>query len=847
MPHFARWKTILIWLAVLAGVLLALPNALGGSQRTALPGWFPSAPVKRGLDLSGGAHVELRLERADVVRARLQALIDDVGSALRGANIRYTGLTGTGRAAEVRVGDPSRLDAARAALQAIARAEPVRGAARATLVDSGDGLLRLALTDEAIAHGLSQALAQAVDVVRRRVEQIGAAEARVDRQGADRIVVDAPGFEDAERLKYMLNQRGRLALRLVDTSMPVQQAIDDAPPATAEVLYSADDPPIAYLVDKRAVASGADFAAVEPVTDPAGGEAAVSFRLDREATQRFGEATRRNVGRSLAIVLDDQIIAVPAIRAPIVTGTGRISGDFDAQAAGDLTTILRTGALPAALTVVEERTVSLEAGADAVDAGLDAALVALSVVALFMLAFYGLTFGAVAIGALVVNLVLILAVLSVTGAVLTLPGIAGIVLTVGIAVDSNVLLYERIREEAKAGRSLPEAVSAGFSRAFAAIVDANITMLIAAALLFYMGSGPVSGFAVTVATGVATTVFTTFTLTRWLIARWAAGRRTPTLPRDIRAGLFDDTSIHFMSIRNYVFAATAALSIGAVLLLGTLGMNLGIDFSGGAIVEVKAKRGDTDVADIASRLGELNLGEVAVRDLGAREGALVRVLAQGGGENAEQTAAIFIRDELGEDYDLRRVEVVGPSVSGELAWAATIAVLTALAAILVYIAARFEWRFAVGAIVATMHDVLLTLGLFAVTGMEFTLLSIAAVLTVVCYSLNDTVVVYDRIRENLRHYRKMPLPLLIDASINQTLSRTVLTSATTLLALTALSLFGAAAIGSFALAMLFGVAVGTFSSIYIAGPVLILFKLRPERFHGTGPRPSSGEAPGAHA
>jgi SecD/SecF fusion protein len=419
-------------------------------------------------------------------------------------------------------------------------------------------------------------------------------------------------------------------------------------------------------------------------------------------------------------------------------------------------------------------------------------------------------------------------VLSLAGATLTLAGIAGIVLIVGMAVDSNVLIYERIREEERAGHAFAEAVDRGFSRAFATIVDANVTLFIAAVILFFLGSDSVRGFAVTLSVGILTTVFTAFTLTRWIVAAWMARRHPRHLPKGVLAGAFEHADIRFMGIRRYVFTVSAVLCLAAMVAFAAAGLHLGVDFTGGSRIEVKARQGSADIADLHARLNDLNLGEVRVEPTDDPASALIRIEAQQGGENAEQSAATLVRGELGREYDFRRVEVVGPAVSGELTLTATLGVLASLAAILVYIWIRFEWQFAAGAIVATLHDVILILGLFVLTGMEFNLASIAALLTVVGYSLNDTVVVYDRLRENLKRYRKMPLPILIDASINQTLSRTVLTAATTLLALLALYLFGGTAMQSFAFTMLFGVALGTFSSIYIAAPVLIIFRLRRE-------------------
>ena len=396
-----------------------------------------------------------------------------------------------------------------------------------------------------------------------------------------------------------------------------------------------------------------------------------------------------------------------------------------------------------------------------------------------------------------------------------------------MAVDSNVLIYERIREERRAGRSLIQAIDTGFSKALATIVDANVTTLIAAVILFYLGTGPVKGFAVTLAIGIATTVFTAFTFTRWLVAWWLKRFKPKELPSHILTLVPAGTNIPFMGIRNWTFILSGALSIAALAAFAAIDMNYGIDFKGGSLIEVQAKGESADVAGIRSKMAELNLGDVQVQQIGAAKDVLIRVESQGLGEGAEQAAVTQIREAIGDEYDFRRVEVVGPTVSSELAFAGIVGVLVSLAAILMYVWFRFEWQFGVGAIIATAHDVIMTIGFYVVTGVEFNLSSIAAILTIVGYSLNDTVVVYDRVRENLRRYKKMPIPELLDGAMNQTLSRTTMTSLTTILALSALAIFGGDVIRSFTVAMLFGIVTGTYSSIFIAGPLLILFGLRP--------------------
>ncbi len=832
MLYFTRWKTILIWLTVLVGVVLAIPNLFSQSTLATLPDWLPKRQMTLGLDLQGGSHILLQIEKDDLIKERLETTRDDIRRLLRDERIGYTGLSGTNRTVQVRIRDAGDVERAKEALSQLT--EPVSaGLLGATTIrelefdEPEPELLRYTLTDEGIDYRVSTALSQSIEVVSRRVNELGTTEPIIQRQGNDRILVQVPGLQDPERLKDILGQTAKLTFQMVDQTVPVQEAIEGRPPAGSNVLYSTDDPPVPYLIENRVIVSGENLVDAQATFDQRTNEPVVSFRFDTRGATRFGQATQENVGRLFAIILDNQVISAPQIREPILGGTGQISGNFTVQSANDLAVLLRAGALPATLTIIEERTVGPSLGADSIEAGKIAAIIAGILVVSFMILAYG-KLGVIANLALIANLTMIVGILSLLGATLTLPGIAGIVLTMGMAVDSNIIIFERVREERTQGRSIIQSLDAGFRHAVSTIVDANVTTFIAAAIMFYLGSGPVRGFAVTLAIGIITTVFTAFVVTRWMIAFWVRRSRPTELPRGPIKFVPDNTKIPFMSVRKFAFTLSALASIATVVLFMTVNMNLGIDFRGGSIIEVQAKSSDADIADVRARLSDLNLGEVQVQEFGTPRELLIRIGTQQGGDNAEQSALLNVQDELAADYDFRRVEVVGPTISAELAKAGTIAVIVSLFAMLVYIWLRFEWQFAVGAIVATLHDVIMVIGFYVVMGLEFNLTSIAAVLTVVGYSINDTVVVYDRIRENLRRFKKMPLPELINITINQTLSRTTLTAGTTLLALLALYLFGGEVIASFTLAMIFGVIIGTYSSIFVAGPLLILFKLRPQ-------------------
>lgn len=850
MLHFTRWKTILIWLTVALGVVFAAPNLLSPSTLNALPNWLPKSQMTLGLDLQGGSHILLRLDRNDLVEERLETARNDIRAALRDARIGYTGLSGTTQSVQVRIRETADIEKAKTALEGLT--QPVQAGlfsggtvTELTEDEPEPGLLRYTLTEAGINYRMSSALSQSIEVLGRRVNELGTTEPVIQRQGTDRVLVQVPGLQDPDRLKDILGQTAKLTFQMVDQSMPVQEAIEGRPPAGSVVMYSTDDPPIPYLIETRVIVAGENLVDAQATFDQRTSEPVVSFRFDNKGATRFGIATQENVGKLFAIILDNQVISAPQIREPILGGTGQISGNFSVDGANDLAVLLRAGALPATLTIIEERTVGPSLGADSIEAGKFAAVIAGVLVLFFMVLAYG-KLGIIANIALAANMAMIVAVLSALGATLTLPGIAGIVLTMGMAVDSNVIIFERVREERRQGRSLVQSLDAGFSRALATVVDANLTTLIAAVILFYLGSGPIRGFAVTLAIGIVTTVFTAFTLTRWLIALWLRRTRPTEMPRGLVTIIPENTTVDFMKWRKVAFALSLAASIASIALFMTKSMNYGIDFRGGASIEVQAQDGIGDAGDIRTRLGGLNLGDIQVQAMGSDGEYLIRIGSQGGGDNAEQSAVMQARGELTSDYDIRRVESVGPTVSSELAWAGTIGVIAAMFAMLVYIWFRFEWHFGVGAILSTLHDVTMVIGLYVVFGLEFNLSSIAAVLTVVGYSINDTVVIYDRVRENLRRYKKMPMVDLLNLSMNQTLSRTILTGLTTLFALGALYLFGGEVIRSFTLAMIFGIVVGTYSSIFVAGPLLILFKLRGDTFERDESAPvkaPSGPAP----
>jgi preprotein translocase subunit SecD len=389
-------------------------------------------------------------------------------------------------------------------------------------------VIRLTVTEAAMLERTRQTIEQSITIIEHRVNDLGTVEPTIQRQGIDRILVQVPGLQDPKRLIDIVGKTARLDFRMVDQSMTPEQALQTRPPPDSEILYGQKDKQ-PYLVEKRILVSGADLTNAQPGFDQRTNEPIVSFRFNSNGARRFAQVTSENVGRPFAIVLDNEVVSAPVIREPITGGQGQISGSFTVEGATDLAIVLRAGALPAKLTIVEERTVGPGLGQDSIERGKVASYVGSLMVVIFMIATYGL-FGLFANIAVAVNVAMIFGLLSLLGATLTLPGIAGIVLTVGIAVDSNVLIYERIREEVRAGRTPITAIDAGFSRALATILDSNITTFIAALVLFFIGTGAVRGFAITLGLGILTTVFTAFTLTRLIVAWWVRQWRPQRVP-----------------------------------------------------------------------------------------------------------------------------------------------------------------------------------------------------------------------------------------------------------------------------------------------------------------------------
>ncbi|MXU65632.1 protein translocase subunit SecD [Oceanomicrobium pacificus] len=552
MLNFPSWKKGLIVLICLCGVIFAMPNlffsrveqandaralvetgaTLTDEQAAALdgwPAWAPSSLVNLGLDLRGGAHLLVEVDVEGVYAERVEGYWPEVRDALGamrdtvGTVRRVEGAPGELR---VRIGNAEAMPQALAAVEDLSR--PVvsltgAGARDFDVTADGDELVLTLSEAEQIATD-DRTMQQSLEIIRRRVDEAGTREPTIQRQGADRILVQVPGIGSAEELLALIGQTAKLSFNPV-----VQRTSDpDTRPGIGNLLLpSVDEPGSYYVVEKRAVVTGEELVDAQPSFDQ-NGAPAVNFRFNPSGGRKFGQYTAQNIGSPFAIVLDEEVISAPVIQSHIPGGTGIITGQFTVEDSTRLAVLLRAGALPAEIQVLEQRTIGPELGKDSIEAGKLASIIAFVAVLIFMILAYGL-FGVFANVALLLNVAMVFALLSTIGATLTLPGIAGIILTIGMAVDANVLVFERIREELKAGRGPARAIEQGYEKAFSAIIDANVTTLIAAVILFAVGSGPVRGFAVTLGFGIVTSVFTAIWVTRLMIATWFARRRPKTL------------------------------------------------------------------------------------------------------------------------------------------------------------------------------------------------------------------------------------------------------------------------------------------------------------------------------
>ena len=905
---------------------------LHGSIPTIARRLIPDNRLKLGLDLRGGVHLVLEVDLEESKVELLKGRSSSVPERLRADKIhcREAEPVLEENALNVIVGIPKRLSDPNERAEYLKKAQDnlkdleFFNAPQEINRTDTEVTYQIRLDESGLEQYSEQAIDQVMVVLRNRIDAFGVAEPSIRREAnRPRIIVELPGAKDSSKPLQIVKTMGRLEFKLVEKSPTGAIAWtgsantpppDDMPEGT-EIRYHNDDGTTLanswYVVQSPVLLSGDRIRNARETQGNTSFEIVVSMGFDSQGSRKFGELTSNHVGELLAILLDGKVQSAPRINEPILGGNAQISGDFTFEEAQYLANILKAGAFPVGVKIAEERTVGPTLGQEAIDDGVRAAVIGMTVVLIFMLIYYRFS-GIVAIIALAFNMLIILGALAGFGAALTLPGLAGLVLTIGIAVDANVLIFERIREELRTGKTVWSAIETGYQKAFWTILDANVTTLAVAAVLYHFGTGPIKGFAVTLGIGIFASMFTAIVVTREIYG-WVLGSRE-IRKLSIGQEVIRDTTIGFLGKSRMGFLVSSILIIvGLVSLVLHNGPNFGIDFRGGVKTYAKFNRVVTQpelsakltelgyerskiqvdaskqeasidigyqqefdsqrvVAPLIADPGDATAGSVQVsstqervhvfrpgdviqliegehrlrneiREIVEGEDTITFVLANEVGSDLTQAAEVQIQASVGQiltdallqgegDWQAmpRAVSVneVGPSVGKDLKWAALWSVLWSIVILLLYISWRFEFRFAIGAIAALVHDVLITLGIFSVFVREINLPTVAAFLTIIGYSLNDTIVVFDRIRENSTLLRGSDFAEIINRSINQSLSRTVVTSLTTLFVVLVIFLQTSAGqeINTFALALIVGVIVGTYSSIFIASPIIHLWHLK---------------------
>jgi len=887
-----RWKLILTILVVLLAIYLAFP---------------PRDKIKLGLDLKGGIHLVLQVKTDDAINIETDEQIARLQELFRRNDVEYKSVTkGQLGHFAVHIVDPDQKEKIKDLLD-----EHFEGW-NVTIVGT---TASLSMRENVASYVRDQSVNQAVETIRNRVDEFGVAEPIIQRQGigGDRIIVELPGVDNPDRVKNVIKTTALLEWKLVkagpaaDREMLIEE-FGGTIPDDVEIVRGdiAKMEGAYYLVSRITAVTGKDLRNARPSVDE-WNNPAVAFFLGPDGARRFKQVTSENIGKPLAIILDGKIQSAPVIE-DVISDSGIIRGHFTQKEADDLALVLRAGALPSSVKYLEERTIGPSLGADSIRKGLQASLIALFFVMFFMVAYYRLA-GVNANVALILNILLLLGALSYFKATLTLPGIAGIILSIGMAVDANVLIFERIREELAAAKSLATSIATGFSRAFSAILDSNVTTIICALFLFQFGTGPIKGYAVTLIIGITASMFTAVFVSRLIFDLWVPKRKKMEREkRFLKISFFKKTNINFMKYKYIAFALSTALIIaGLVNIMAGKGLKYGVDFSGGTLIRVKFKS-PISIVEIRQSLKNVDLDSSSIQEIEQRkreylirtvqppvktgqeqeleaheimgnkvvdalrgkeekqalekglkdlnsitEGDLAALLQPRLPDQAKEIAhkvvSFRISEGIIEDYSqlqqdgvsqgalsflkektflsnltVLSKETVGPQVGQTLKKKAIQATIWALVGMLVYIAFRFKLAYGVSAIITLTHDVLITLSVYSFAHREINLPVIAGILTIVGFSLNDTIVIFDRVRDLHRTMRKRTLDEVLNASINQTLSRSIITSGTVFLAVIALYFFGGEVISDFAFTMLVGVISGSYSTIYQSCPLVSVWQ-----------------------
>ncbi len=849
-----KLKIGLLLSLIVLSIVTIVPSFYAGT-----PGWWKKymAPegLRLGLDLQGGMHLVLKVDLKKAAENSLELAATDLKDSLKEKSITAVRSNSKPGTIVFTLPNTSSVETVKTLIKddfpnIDAQVEAQKGSFPR---------ITLKLKASEIEFIDTNAVNQSLEIIRNRIDQFGVAEPVIIRQGKDEIVVELPGIKDPKRAMKLLGETAQLKFKLVaDTAgINLQELIDQAKangqwaegqdrkklnralqnrlPADTEIYFEKDKDKQTgreiirpLLVENQTLMTGDMVKNAQVRIGGQFNEPYVSIDLTGRGGKVFGNITEKNVNRRLAIVLDDVVRSAPSIREKIMGGSAQISGNFTHEEAADLAIILRVGALPAPVDIIQNMTVGASLGQDSIHKGLTAGVFGTLLVIAFMMIYYRLS-GVIANAAMVLNILFLFAGLAILNATLTLPGIAGIVLSIGMAVDSNILIFERMRESYDLGKSVRSSVDSGFSQALSTIVDSQVTTLITSMALFLFGTGPIKGFAITLSLGIIFNLFTALYCSRFIFDALLSFNLLKKLNflRFTRKPNLD-----YMKLRHITYATSAvlvAIGLVACVQIARGKANMGVDFSGGSLLQYKASQPFT-IDEVRQAFNKHKMEGLVLQEVENEHSLIVKIKKSEKvvGNLGDQISSILTTEFADKHFTLESRSEIGSSVSSVLRNKAAMAILISLIGVIIYLALRFDIRFGVAAAIATLHDVFIILGLCWVMNIEITLLIVTALLTLGGYSLNDSVIIFDRIRENMAKDRSHSLLSQINDSINQVVGRTIATGLTTCMTLLALLLLGGSVIHDFAFVLLSGVIVGTFSSVFVASPVLLLWPEKKE-------------------
>ncbi len=842
--------------------LVLLIFLIVGSITTVIPSFYEDTPdwwktymapegLRKGLDLQGGMHLVLKVDLKKAAENTLEFAASDLKERLAEESI--TAIRTKSPLTDTIIFTLPNTSAVEK-VQAIVAEDPDIEAKVEAQEGSFPRIL-LNLTVERIDFLQANAVNQSLEILRNRIDQFGVAEPVIIRQGDDEIVIQLPGEKNPQRAMELLGKTAQLEFKLVAETAGVNlpeligkalssgqwsegedirklnRALEGLLPPDTSIYFEKDVDPQTKIATTRPILLENKILMTGDMVKNAqvriGGtfnEPYIGIDMTGKGGKVFATLTEKNVGRQMAIVLDEVVRSAPVIREKILGGSAQISGSFTHEEASDLAIVLRVGALPAPVKIIQNMTVGASLGQDSIDKGLNSGFFGAILVLAFMIIYYRLP-GLIANSALILNILFLFTGLAILNATLTLPGIAGIILSIGMAVDANVLTFERMREEYSLGKSVKSSIEGGFGKAFLTIVDSQVTTLITAMVLFMFGTGPIKGFAITLSLGIIFNLFTALFCSRLMFDSLTSLRKMPKLS----FMQFTKTpNLNYMKIKKITFGISgvfASLGVIALILIVLGKANMGVDFSGGSLLQYKASQ-DFTMEEVRRTFDRNNMDGINLQEVENEHRLIVKIKkSEEEVANLGKTVSEILSRELSDKgFELESQSEIGSSVSAILRNKAIQAIIISLVGVIIYLAIRFDLSFGFAAAIATFHDVLVVLGLCWLLNVEITLLIVTALLTLAGYSLNDSVVVFDRIRENLRKSETKSLSDVINISVNQVISRTIVTSLTSAMVLLALFLFGGSVIHDFSFALLAGVIIGTYSSIFIASPILTLWK-----------------------